>query len=574
MTSLHAPHSESRRLIVALASMLLAVSALFAAPFPPAPQPALAIETDAYHRLFARFPTQKGFFYTVEESQDLSTWKAVDSGSFYGWGATGEFFLKQLPAPLAPVVGNSAPSAWISRIHKPTHTCAGQLYCSQAGGSVIRASVIGRNNGQPYMWSRPLHGNFPPRTQSNFCNFEVETPDALYEVSLLISPLPASSWLNLDSPPELPQTPVDEYFYELLPLHLESITGALAAPQADARPEENYNVSVLYPADGGSEALLVGNASTGGGSWFKKILGAFPPQPRPWFQRMVKDEPELLQQVTLEVTPMPASQIVFSAVPAPATGAETAVASLVQANAAMIQPSQSASLQKRYVRLVRREVDTNGNGVMDHHEFQTANYDPFATSGENYLDGEADDDGDGVSNGDEVTNGTSPTDADSDNDGSNDGQDPDAQDAEKFNTTLTRSYHLLEMNHVEGLPQGEAAGHTNKGASADTATPPLESTPLYERPPYEDMEASVIDTTVSPAPSAPVIDYRGYARTLVKEVASGSGYTTGYLLRNRIWALRDSPSKEAAEFQALILQFKYPSPPAGSSEIVCPAPAP
>lgn len=75
-----------------IASAVTAAAALAFSTTPggavPASEPfQVEITTDEHSRLMAVYPTVAGFHYTVEESQDLLEWQAVEGGWHYGMGA-------------------------------------------------------------------------------------------------------------------------------------------------------------------------------------------------------------------------------------------------------------------------------------------------------------------------------------------------------------------------------------------------------------------------------------------------------------------------------------------------------
>jgi hypothetical protein len=263
-------------------------------------------------------------------------------------------------------------------------------YVKDTGGGSIRLQGLGMNASGGFLeWRASQTLATPPRTQTVLRMLEFEEADMLYQIQTYLTPLPAASFEALQ-PSLAPTLPADAKVLSLLasPTGLAELTDALATPQVQSIPVKNYAASLYTPALGGTEAVLVAPRATGGGYFYKKLNRSWPAQTRPWFQRVVLQEPTLRHEVLVTVTPVSAAEMPTATTPAPTTADELMLTSILTTQVGTLNPSGSESLAKRYFRVTRRELDSNGNGIWDSYEWANG-FHAFATSGPRHMQANA-----------------------------------------------------------------------------------------------------------------------------------------------------------------------------------------
>ncbi len=186
-------------------------------------------EPDGRH--FLTFPTVRGQFYTVEQSQDGAVFAPAPGGFYYGTGEELRYcFLHGQPPPPPPQPpGGTPPPNWGNLQAKPSRFVSADLYFSAAGGGT---TSVNRNDAAatPDHWRKLLEGTFPPAPagQSRLLGFSVEDPDARYDFLLNLLHVPAEQFPgDLSDPPVLPRHLREA---QLLEENLPRIVGELTRP--------------------------------------------------------------------------------------------------------------------------------------------------------------------------------------------------------------------------------------------------------------------------------------------------------------------------------------------------------
>ncbi|MBP7951241.1 MAG: hypothetical protein KA004_16445 [Verrucomicrobiales bacterium] len=204
----------------------------------------LVQEPDGRH--FLTFPTVRGQFYTIEQSQDGTAFTPAPGGFYYGTGEELRYcFLHGQPPPPPPQPpGGTPPPNWGNPQTKPAYFVSADLYFSAIGGwgaAVDRADTTAT----PDHWRKLLEGTFPPTPagQSRLLGFSVEDPDARYDFLLNLLHVPAEQFPgDLSGAPQLPRHLREA---QLLEENLPRIVGELTRPAGTAASQALTSAKLL-----------------------------------------------------------------------------------------------------------------------------------------------------------------------------------------------------------------------------------------------------------------------------------------------------------------------------------------
>ena len=164
------------------------------------------------------FPTEPGWFYQVEVSNDCQTWEPAPGGIFYGDGQEKHFFMMDAPPPAPPVVPSGGPPP-APLPPKPFHLYFYDVFANHQ--SSLLASFF-----NPGEWRWEMSDVFP-HDQSRMTTLRVEETDARYSLDVMLFSYGTQALPPV--PPDQTWNPEAIKIRDLFLAHRSEIIGQFAA---------------------------------------------------------------------------------------------------------------------------------------------------------------------------------------------------------------------------------------------------------------------------------------------------------------------------------------------------------